>query len=332
MRFKVFLENQFNVQVDMSPYINVQTQYVQKTEAYYRTEEDRLKSFKFDPNKVQVPNYPHMDKLQGSFNQPHMGKEINRYHAWAMDKKNINISTQWDAYKQAREVYKHLRDYQDSKNPKTEEMVRYLHEKLKSNIAETAAFMEKIKAHIIQLISNANWNGTPVVIVPEAGWSVYNSQETSFEPTESATIKVNKASFGYSVIDGKPEVDEILEGGEEEEDFFTSIKDKADYYTLAKELENPGSSSKGKILTLYTARPKQDRQQYENAKTLPINVFLSNSPDHVEGLARDYGGRDIWKVRIDSKYLTQTNNGPIKYYMVSSENAPVVSISFIAES
>jgi hypothetical protein len=45
-------------------------------------------------------------------------------------------------------------------------------------------------------------------------------------------------------------------------------------------------------------------------------------------MGADYGvDAEIWKVRIDSKYLTQTLDGPIKYYMVTKDKAPVVSIS-----
>ena len=87
----------------------------------------------------------------------------------------------------------------------------------------------------------------------------------------------------------------------------------------------------GKILTLYTARPVEDRDRFQNTKTLPINLFLTSSLDHATGLADDLstkgGRRDVYKVRINSKYLTQTLEGSVKYYMVRKDNAPIENIS-----
>ena len=67
-----------------------------------------------------------------------------------------------------------------------------------------------------------------------------------------------------------------------------------------------------------------------HAQFLPVNIFLSDRYDHVEGLSVEYGEeRDIWKVRIDSKYLTQTLDGKVKYYQVTVPNAPVVSMMLL---
>ena len=84
---------------------------------------------------------------------------------------------------------------------------------------------------------------------------------------------------------------------------------------------------KDKILTLYTARPRKDREQLLANKTLPINVFLTDSQEHAEGLAIDLSGgqgtRDIWMVKINSTYLTKTLDGPVKYYQLTKEHAPM---------
>jgi hypothetical protein len=120
------------------------------------------------------------------------------------------------------------------------------------------------------------------------------------------------------------DIDDVIDGGDE--DFFSSPQVQADYFNLINELKKPGSTSRGKTLTLYTARPKADRERYLKSPSLPVNVFLSNTYDHVEGIARDLatkeGERDIWKVRIDSRYLTQTLDGLVKYYQVTTDNAP----------
>ena len=80
-------------------------------------------------------------------------------------------------------------------------------------------------------------------------------------------------------------------------------------------------------MTLYTARPKRDRQQLLTSQTLPINVFLTDDEEHAYGLAHDLSDegetRDVWIVRINSKYLTKTLDGPIKYYQITTDDAPM---------
>ncbi len=130
--------------------------------------------------------------------------------------------------------------------------------------------------------------------------------------------------------DGIIEIDDVLEGGDE--DFFTSNEIQSDYFNLIEKLKNP-NGIKEKILTLYTARPKKDRKIYLDATTLPLNIFLVNNADHAEGLSHDLGNneiRDIWKVRVSNKYLTQTLDGKIKYYQVTKNNTPIISIDLIS--
>lgn len=117
--------------------------------------------------------------------------------------------------------------------------------------------------------------------------------------------------------------------------FFNNQQEQIDYFNLIKELKYPGSSSKtGNFLILYTARPKKDRDIYYNAKTLPANIFLTNSYSHAEGIAFDLSEkdepRDIWKVKINEKYLIKTLDGPIKYYQVIKDNAPIEYIKLIS--
>ena len=69
-----------------------------------------------------------------------------------------------------------------------------------------------------------------------------------------------------------------------------------------------------------------------SSKSLPSNIFLTNNYNHALGLASDLGHneiRDIWKVRIDSKYIIKTLDGPIKYYQTVSD-APVISMELIS--
>ena len=107
------------------------------------------------------------------------------------------------------------------------------------------------------------------------------------------------------------------------------INEKQDYYNLVDYLQNP--NKKEQILTLYTARPVKDRKFYSKTNYLPAGVFLSNSLDHVDGLASDLSSsdrRDVYKVRINSKYLIKTLDGLIKYYMVKNDS-PFERISLL---
>ena len=143
-----------------------------------------------------------------------------------------------------------------------------------------------------------------------------------------ALVYIGDASFTYF---GQTHVGDILEDTQD----FTSMEEMTDYQNLIKEIQKPGSSLVGKTLTLYTARPIKDRQTYLHHKTLYPGIFLSNDADHVYGLANDLGNqetRDVWEVRINSRYLIQTLQGGVKYYQViGSKQVPVVSMDLISE-
>jgi len=139
-----------------------------------------------------------------------------------------------------------------------------------------------------------------------------------------------KPSFSYFVSDDGIEIDDVLEGGDE--DFFTDNKIQSDYFNLINSLRNPNMSVKQKILTLYTARPYKDRKFYLNSKVVPINIFMTSSYNFAEGFAREYGGKkDIWKVRIMDQYLVKTMDSPEQkqYQTIGDKSVPVESIELI---
>jgi len=173
-----------------------------------------------------------------------------------------------------------------------------------------------------------HWNESPVKLEVSPA---QDERGPILDSSSAAEVRVGSGQYAPTFMlwqgpDGL-EVDDIIEGGEE--DFFDTPQVQADYFNLINELRKPGSTQQGKTLTLYTARPKADREQYLKAHTLPVNIFLTNDYDHAEGIGRDMGERDIWKVRMNSRYLTQTLDGLIKYYQVTTPDAPVNSISLV---
>lgn len=123
--------------------------------------------------------------------------------------------------------------------------------------------------------------------------------------------------------DGKVTVDDQIEGGDY--DFFGTTTETNDYFKLIKELTDPGSTlKKGNKLTLYTARPREDRAHYLADSTIYPGVFLTTSESEAFGLAEDLGGvRDVWKVRIlDTDLIVTLESGRHRHYQVIGD-APV---------
>lgn len=139
---------------------------------------------------------------------------------------------------------------------------------------------------------------------------------TSFEVTLGR--EEYSPSFTVFIEDDKFKVDDILDGGDI--DFFRDNKTQKHYFELIDWILGKKT---GKSIILYTARPKKDRDYLLNSKSFPTNIFLCNDLNHVEGLAADFTDRDIWKVKINTKYLIQTLDGKVKYYQLVYDDAPV---------
>lgn len=227
-------------------------------------------------------------------------------------------------------------DQQDGLESSDQEVWQFVQQAMAGSQQE----MERIKGLFEQAISRiAQWNGSPVIIEPVAPENEYG---VMLEAADCARVYVGTGDwaplfsfFQFAQEDGgekKIEIEDICE----DDDFFHVPGVRADYFNLINELRKPGSTNQGKMLTLYTARPQSDREMYLNQRQLPDGIFLTNSYDHAEGIAIDLGGsqgmRDIWKVRMDSRYLTLTLDGPVKYYQVTAANAPVKSMELVYQS
>ena len=222
-------------------------------------------------------------------------------------------------------TFRKITDYQDYIEPQSYDSEKLYDDWIKSYLEKTQIQMDELKRVIADAIGRIkNWAGEKIEIRPYRE----NFGQTEDEGGASASIVFMTGTIQPSFMIFKSEqgykVDDVLEADDDE--FFPNPQIKSDYFNLINEIRKPGSTQKGKNLTLYTARPAKDREFYLNSKTLPINVFLTNDYDHAEGLAHDLAGtekgRDIWKVRVNSQYLTQTLDGKISYYQVTVDNAP----------
>ena len=218
----------------------------------------------------------------------------------------------------------------------SEEIEQYMPEL----ISGTQINMQGIANNIQQAISSIpTWNNTPVNVearTPE--------RENEIGPEEDAQVSVGTvesspwggaASFTYFNTGGQVHIEDVLSGGDV--DFFSESNIEQDYFSLVQELKSPGiSASSGKVLTLYTARPVSDRDQYLDNASIPHGIYLTNRFDRAVGIAMDLGGssgeRDIWQVRVNERYLMQTldSMGQNDYQAVGKE-IPVESISLVQE-
>jgi hypothetical protein len=68
----------------------------------------------------------------------------------------------------------------------------------------------------------------------------------------------------------------------------------------------------------------KDRKRYEDATTIPVGIFLTNSFRHAEGLAHDLSSReprDVYEVRVRESDVVLTLDGSVKYYQAVGEGS-----------
>ena len=241
-----------------------------------------------------------------------------------------------DRYDRLRKIQRELWDMKQYLDAHAEEEPRDIvgdyNEWMDKAVHNTEVQAKHVAQQLTAAISRApDFDAWPVVIAP-----TFNKDREGWVPSVY-DVEVGKGSYGtpsftlFVTDDGKiTEVEDVLEGGDE--DFFRSPKGQSDYFNLVNEIRHPGSSSKGKVVTLYTARPTKDRGRYEGARDIPANIFLASTLDEAGGLASDLGSkevRDVWKVRVDTRHLVKTLDTPrIKHYQ-TTDRTPVQDIDLI---
>jgi hypothetical protein len=192
------------------------------------------------------------------------------------------------------------------------EAERTIRETLRGDILkELDGIAREVEAAIERL--GPTWNASRVSI--DASVRVEERNDSGYSTTPS--VHVGDYLFSVWQQGTKLVIDDIEEAdprGDEREGMV-------DYQLLISELREPGSVSRegSRVITLYTARPVQDRERLLAKRELPAGIFLASDIRHVEGLAYDLSAdtpRDIWRVRIEKRYLLQTLSGRVEYYQI----------------
>lgn len=316
--FSVYLSEQVDIKTDnYNKGIDNLIADIKDREEKRKQEAKKINKIEFlkelETELSEYPNIKNLIKSLNTNNYDYIFDQQKKLRDWSLNQKDnlkfFPLSRKLNLYVSSIEEQDH--DY--------EKAIKELKEKTYLN-------MLKIKENIERAIDRIqNWNGSKVVITPDVPEDMSGK---IIDVQDSAYIEVgekpNSPGFSYFIIDNKLIIDDVIEGGDE--DFFTSLQQQSDYFNLINELRNPGKTSIGKNLTLFTARPIEDREYILKTNKLPVNVFLCNNYNHTEGLAIDLTSgkpRDIWKVKVNSKYLTQTLDGNIKYYQLTTSDAPM---------
>lgn len=298
---------------------------------FNQREKERLSTFSLNidelKNNLLKLNYPNISLMLNSLkNREYLSDAI-----WDFYNFQRKISYNDNNWIMARSILQQLRDFETQNSSINSEFNQEDAQKLiKQYSEETFKNALKVKAFLKSTISKIpQWNNSPIII------NAYQlDKENDIGPEDSFIIYLGNTYTSFTLFnnDGKYVPEDVIDASEGE-DFFPTPQITSDYFNLVREIQKPGSSSQGKEITLYTARPIKDRKWYLENQTLPPNVFLTQTYNHAEGLSIDLGGnerRDIWKVRINTKYLIQTLEGQEKQYQVINNEPVKVKMELIS--
>lgn len=179
------------------------------------------------------------------------------------------------------------------------------------------------------------WNGSSIIVEPRFEELEFDEEGDIRLPTSFQVYvgeqKGPSFTLFYRPSGMEPETGDVLPAGQ---GWFDHPETREDYYSLVREIDDPGSNKDraGEVVTLYTARPSEDRQLYRGSDSIPTNVYLTTSRRRAEGYAREYDDRDVWRVRIKKEHLTKTEDqSQFEEYQVTTpgREVPVESIRLI---
>lgn len=345
---------QTSVQISYGDYVSKVHEYLQ--DVADRAEMRQQQLVGYNPNlqqihqQLQTVEYPDPDQALSVLQN---GDDLEVFHIYAaLSQIAIKMTPRDPRYDTLNQLKTEIRKISDQRDQST-----FTQEDAQSLAQQVISSTQQNMVQIAQMVQEAiskieRWNGSPVTIevgdppsdigfnkpsygTPVSTAQVNVGQQTSWGGSASFTVFADFEESGQesgqeSGHGVRIEVDDILEAGDT--DFFTDQRIQTDYFSLVYELQHPGQSAQEgeKVLTLYTARPVKDREQLSaNDKGIPANIFLTSSMSNADGLAQEYGKRDVWKVRIRRKYLIQTMDSPgVRWFQVKAQEGlvPVESI------
>jgi hypothetical protein len=188
---------------------------------------------------------------------------------------------------------------------------------------------EKIKNQIPKI--EIRWTGTSIFIKPwfEKNWNFSISHGVDDFNISVGDYKSKRPDF--TIFSLGQRIDDVLDVGDT--DNFNNPSEENDYFVLVDALSSQSVwNDPERGLILFTARPKKDRSIYDDTQTLPKGIWLTTSPDEAEGYAREFGDRDLYKIKIKQKWLMvhPSNSRYLNYQ--TTQNSPVEWIERLTEN
>tara|TARA_R110000824_G_scaffold237349_2_gene426113 strand:- start:1158 stop:1847 length:690 start_codon:yes stop_codon:yes gene_type:complete len=150
----------------------------------------------------------------------------------------------------------------------------------------------------------SDWNGSNL----ETGiYSIYHSAGNSWGMGWEVETLVGSASMTHFE---KGRVADVLEDHQD----FSSESEMEDYQNLVSEIQDPSSTKRENILTLYTAQPSG----FDRKKEIPKGLFLTSDYRDAVGLAMDRD-RKVFLVELPANAVVKTKSGRIEWYQVKKK-------------
>lgn len=182
---------------------------------------------------------------------------------------------------------------------------------IKSILEDSTTVLNKMASRIDLAISQIpTWRDYQVkleAISPASGWIVSEAKLTVGNTFNASFICDSFPVFKIKPLEENTELPEVLKNNLQ--DLIVKLRDNPKY---------------NRLLTLYMTRPLSERKYFETVKrdlslglqsVLPNHVVLTDNP-----LFNDL---DIWKVKIEEKYLREELIENIKQYHVLEQDAPI---------
>jgi hypothetical protein len=335
MKIYKLSQNNSTIQISIDEYVESLKERLIEISQFSEEHYQYLQQFNFDLDKSMYSlsnvGYPYVDLMRDALQFKDRDKihdEVMKLFEWYKANRN---AIKWGQISQA------VRDIQNYDEQIGDYKIQYTEDKVQEQLVDLSKETYENMQEIAKLISESvkdipNWNNSPIKIR-----ALRLDYDNEISAEDSAIIEVlgnngcgGDASFSFFKLDDKFEIDDVLEAGDD--DFFDNPKAQSDYFNLVNALRNPNAFTKPKTLTLYTARPKKDREIYMDAKTIPSNIFLTSSLSFAKGFALEYGGdRDVWRIRIKDVYLTMTMDSPDQrqYQVTGGDFVPIESIRLL---